>query len=184
MRFFDAIPLLFVLQACSGDVSATGTGDTDGGACDQGPTVVEPGVGEFELQLLSGGESISMVHGPQGGWHVDTAAMVRGTGDVIQIIPSLILTENDESIAGLEQIPETVALGAYDASACEGTVIAIRAYVDDVERDFPYSDFICMLHGREVEMTLTVTDVVSGEVGTGVATFTLLRDPADNALCN
>jgi len=110
--------------------------------------------------------------------------MVHGTGDVIQILPSLVLSANGESIAGQEQVPEVVALGAYDAKTCQGSVIAIRAYVDDVVRDPPYSDFICTLHGREVDMTLTVTDVVTGNEGTGAATFTLLRDPADNALCN
>ena len=184
MRFpLTATLCLFGLGCSGSDADSNGTGHTDE-LCDEGPTVVEPGVSEFELQLLTGGESISMVHGPQGGWHVDTAAMVHGTGDVIQIIPSLILTENGESIAGLEQVPETVALGAYDDQTCQGSVIAIRAYVDDVQRDPPYSDFICTLHGRDVDLTLTVTDVVTGNVGTGSASFRLLRDPADNSLCN
>ena len=168
-----------LVTACGSDAG----GDSGDAPCDEGPAKVTAGVGEFDFDLPTSGGSVNMVHGPQGGWHLDTAALISGTGDVVQIVPTLVLTSDGTSIAGLEQIPETVALGSYDAEACEGKIVSIRAYLDDVQQPAPYSDFICSLDGKEVELTLTVTDVVTGDSGSGSTTFILKTDPADATLC-
>jgi len=182
MRFalLGLIPVLAV--ACGDGDGGNDTGPS--GPCDEGPATVDPGVGEFTLEVLNGGESVNMVHGPQGGWHVDTAALIGNTGDVVQIVPSLLLTESGESIAGVGQVAETIALAAYDDEICEGNIVAIRAYVDDVQHPAPYSDHICSLEGKEVELTLTVTDVVTGDSGSGSVEFILHIDPNDADLCS
>ncbi len=178
----SALLLTLFVSACGGGVITDSA--VPEGPCEEGPVTVTAGVGEVQLQLLTGGETVQMVHGPQGGWHVDTAALIGGSGEVVQIIPAINLTESGLSIAGIEQVPQTVALAAYDDTVCEGNIIKIRALIDDVDHPVPYSNYICSLDGKEVELTQTVTDVVTGNIGTGTARFILRIDPADSELCS
>jgi len=75
---------LLLLAACSGgDGKATGddtpspspTADTGSATCAAG---IEAGTGVVAYEALSDGDELEIVHGPQGGYHLTTAAKLCG----------------------------------------------------------------------------------------------------------
>lgn len=47
--------------------------------------MVQVGTGERDFQPLEVGEDVTMVHGPQGGWHMLGSARLTGLGEVVRI---------------------------------------------------------------------------------------------------
>lgn len=68
-----ATPLLVVLLACDGD------GD-DAAACMDGPPSVALGRPQ-PFVALSDADTVELVHGPQGGYHINLGVELRGLGE-------------------------------------------------------------------------------------------------------
>lgn len=84
--------LSFGLTGCSGEASLVGDAtDTAPLACEDRPaSVAIGGSGTDELQRpiwteMPEGSEQTMVHGPQGGWHILASADVQSTDDIVTI---------------------------------------------------------------------------------------------------
>jgi hypothetical protein len=158
--------------------------------CYDVPMVVTGGFGEAGDPFVAApaaGSIAQMVHGPQGGWHVDTAIRVESTHEIVAATPTITLVATGETISGLQgdlDFNHTTVFLVLDGE-CSGTLTGLRAFIDDVD---PYSDedlaeHICDLQGAEVDVGWDITDVTDGREGTATVRATLALDPMDVAPC-
>jgi hypothetical protein len=173
------------LAACTGDA---GSDDTDGTANGTGcaaPLATVIGTGATAYEALADGASVTMVHGPQGGWHVETAAVVSASAQEVSVMPRITVPSlGDLQIAG-EQQPQYLALADYDASVCEGRFWGVRAFIDEPDPapdGVSRQEFICSLEGVELEFSVTVTDLAAGVTAESTVTVIAQLDPSDASL--
>jgi hypothetical protein len=177
------ISALALLVGCAGDSGTDTDTDTDGttASCTDDPLTLELGTGELVFEALVEGGDVQMVHGPQGGWHVDVAGLVGGSSQEVSILPSLVIPgQGDLQVAG-DQQPEFVALASYDDATCAGEYFGVRAFLDDVATPpggLTYQEFICSLAGAAT-LEVTVEDIANGDSVTESIGVTLLADPSD-----
>jgi hypothetical protein len=131
------------------------------------------------------GDSVTIVHGPKGGWHIEVGGLVEHSETEIAIRPTITVPDlGDLQISGTQQ-PSYYALVGYDAAVCQGTFYNVRAFVDaesDVGAD-PQA-FVCSLAGRSLVMSVVVEDIVSGRSAAGEVAVVAELDPADVPICN
>ncbi len=170
------------LAAC-GDDGAPKDPPVDGGGCPDAALVL--GTGLQPVTPLAEPVELQMVHGPQGGWHVDTGGLL--VFPTLEVAVSPRITLGDRVLAG-DQPPLFTVLAAYDDATCEGEFYEVRAYVDDELPDLPPGtdvllDYICPLAGQRVTVEVEVTDLGRETVVTDAVTGTLLLDPYDVSAC-
>lgn len=160
----------------SGADATTGTA----AVCTDLDLTVEIGGGETSFLPLAPGDPVRMVHGPQGGWHVDVSGRVGNTRQTISVRPSLVVEATGEILAG-DQVQEYVALAQYDELGCEGQFWGRRAFLDDPpDIGMP---LICGLHGVTATLSVEVVDPEDGRAGVGSIPVTLEVDPVDQPDC-
>ncbi len=91
---------LLLLLACPAD---NPTGDSGTPAGDSGtPSTVTPtveiGAGETAWEALAEGAEHTMVHGPQGGWHMLGSVKATGFDDVLEVHYFITASEHDDAI--------------------------------------------------------------------------------------
>lgn len=168
--------LLLLVAACAteGAPDATGTATPDALSAtsgEPGPTAAtEPahpcfaetmtvavGEGLLDHAELLPGDPITLVHGGQGGWHVDLTGRVEGTTDLVAVEATLRLLSDDRIIAGLEQQPLRTALVDWDEASCSGEFFGLRSYVDD---NGPHTlDTMCTLEGEPAAIEIVLSDL-------------------------
>jgi len=153
-------------------------------ACFAEPLSVEVGRGDSDHVPVAPGDPVTMVNGPQQGWHIDVSGFVEGASDVVEIEAVVRVVDADWIIAGLEQQPVRTALVGWSEDECAGTFYGLRLYLDD---NGPHSyDTICALAGAAVDIEVSLTDLSDpdGErthETTGLGTLAL--DPNDIEPC-
>lgn len=178
--------LILALAACGDDGTGKNPTDappTDGDACPE-PSVA-PGTGLPPVTELTDGATLQIVHGPQGGWHVDTGGLVVFPTMEVAVSPRLLL--DDRQLAG-EQQPLFTVLADYDEATCAGTFYEVRAYLDDEIAALPPGtdvllDYVCTLAGARVTLENEVADLGRETVVTSSVEGTLVLDPYDVPLC-
>jgi hypothetical protein len=169
------------LTGCSGSPQDAGNTDEGDGGCATGEILVEPGTGNEAYEPLAEGDTVTIVHGPQGGWHIETAGFVEHSEREISIFP-VIRTDTGQQITTNSQ-PEFKALVGYDEAVCQGTFFNTRAFVDDAAGPGTAQENICLLGGRTLELSLTVADIVSGRETTASVNVLAELDPIDVPVC-
>jgi hypothetical protein len=143
---------------------------------------LDVGSSEVAFEPVADGAQVQLVHGPQGGWHLDVAGAVTGAGQEVAIMPRVLATtRGDLQVAG-DQQPDFIALAGYDDDRCAGEFFGVRAYIDDVGTapdGLTYLEFVCSLAG-EALLEVTVEDIATGVSVTESVSVTLLSDPADD----
>jgi hypothetical protein len=157
--------LVFALSACSGDEPTDDTnvtGDDDDGAtgCAAGGMSVSAGTGAAAVEPLTDGGRVVMVHGPQGGWHIDVAGVVDNTEEAVSIA-AIFTDAGGMPVAGVDQLPVRLALVGWSADGCSGEFYGQRIFLDDVTENVTQAD-ICDLDGQPLTLELTVT-ALSGD---------------------
>lgn len=156
------------------------TNGTTGGTTECSNTVdIDVGVGEFVFEPLDDEtDGILVVFGPQGGWHIDIAGAVSGTGQEVAVeAPIITLVDEGIQIAGGNEQPTYLPLTGYDPATCTGTFAGARTFVDDHLPDIPYDAWVCSLEGDLAEVVLTVSDLNTMEItGTNAAIGTIVLD--------
>jgi len=129
--------------------------DTD---CDAALAI---GTGLSGFAPLSDGDTVRVVYGPQGGWHVDTAGSVSGLGEGVLVRGTLTDLRIDEPIAGLDETDATgVPLTEYDG--CTGTFAGVRAVIDDyLPPEGTLFEYICGLDGAPLRLDLAVVTLAT-----------------------
>lgn len=180
------LPVLLVLAACTGPVGSVG-GDPVPEDCEVTPTdtglpadclcddaTLEVGGGALTFEPLAEGSPVTMVHGPQGGWHV--LASARFT--------------NLHAIVGIEYVITVAA---------DGTVISDNFYRVQMVRDVECGGFYPGMYGYldvralatgdrdtppelladvPLVLSLTATDT-EGRVATDTIDVVAALDPVD-----
>ncbi len=183
--------LAALLLACTPDDPSDTAGDTattDTSACDPGETTldaacacatptIEVGNGSTTFQTVTEGALATMVHGPQGGCHIEAA--VR-TGNMVPII-SIRYT--------IDTVPEGVRVSdnAYRVQVlpegdCGGYYPGMYGYLQvselaSGEADTPPE----LLGGKGLLLTMEVTDF-EGRTASDTLTVTAALDPIDEGM--
>jgi hypothetical protein len=164
-------------MACAGSDPDGSVGDDSDGAIDSDPDTDEPGgcfadpmaltpgTGADAFEPLVGGEVVTIWHGPQGGWHIDTAGEAFHAPQNVSILS--VVTAIDAPVptviagAGGSVDAELKGLVAYDDQICSGQFWGVRAFVDDVAPPGGSSlqDVICTLEGQQLEIEITVSEI-------------------------
>jgi hypothetical protein len=187
------------LAACSGSPSGDGK-DGDSGSTAEGCTSqdlsVVVGTGELAYEPLNAGDVVTTVHGPQGGWHIWTAVDVSFSEPQVSIQPTVTVPDyGDIQVSGNQQ-PQFVALSNYDETSCNGQFYGMRSFIDTDSAVLdglcsggfePACDnaqaVICALAGHEMDLCVTVADIVDGRSATSCTTVTAQLDPVDEPAC-
>ncbi len=170
-----------VLMSCAGnpgpqtgDSQDTDT-DTDTVAdCPDLPRIdwlSEPGA-----DPLVDGDTVTMVHGPQGGWHIGLNAGIRGNRALV-FHPYVERVLSGEQLAGDGNAYELV-LADWDGEACTGRMIGMVAYLDDPEG--VNQEVICGLVGQQLRLGLTATDPAAQETVEASVLVVAQADPTDD----
>ena len=167
-------PILFLSLlsiACSGDGVS--------GECAEGEMTLELGTGVREFEPLTAGDPVVMVHGPQGGWHVDLTGALTNTGQEVGLFPSLTLLRND-GVPLTNEASDFVALSNYDNEACTGEFVGrqLRFSVDGLS-----ITQVCNAHMESAELEVTVEDFGADRTVTESITVTLQATQEDLNQC-
>lgn len=120
----------------------------------------EVGTGVTNFEPLADGDEVSIVAGPQGGYHINTSARVFDMGDSYPILisASLRLTATDEylgpgiSVGRLNESlsPEIVALGlrnfVNDPQQARGQQVTLSIVVEDANGAQAFDECIVVAH--------------------------------------
>jgi len=115
--------LLLVATACGGDDKGKHTGEP--GGTDPCAPAVEIGTGEAFFVDLPSGSALTMVHGPQGGWHMLASVRVTGTRPEVHIQYEI---EHRETGAIISDNSYNLALLMDEE--CSGTYVGMYGYLD------------------------------------------------------
>jgi hypothetical protein len=169
------------LAGCTAGVDPDADADLDDD-CATGDITLSVGSGAESYEPLVSGDRVIMVHGPQGGWHVETAGLVERSEKDVSIQPSIVAGDID--VTGVLQ-PDYRALVGYDDDQCSGTFFGTRAFVDYDRDDGPSGQvFICSLEGAMATFSVRVQDIVSLREVTSAVEVMLDLDPVDVYACH
>jgi len=158
--------------------SSTPTADTAPSTDSATPSCGDPQILSFSEAGAdwAAGDPATLVHGPQGGWHVGFDARVRADR-VLVAHAEVTRLDTGEVIAG-EANTFTMVLFDHDTTSCEGDLVGVIAYIDDP--DNVDQDYICDLAGSEVRVVLEVTDPDTGSSDQAEQTVVTRADPGDS----
>src|SRR5687767_3262710 len=104
-----AAPLLALAALASGCVPGDGGDSGPSGSpvepCEM-PLDIAIGWGEYAYVPLEDGGEATMVHGLQGGWHIDLAVSLTGSTPKVSSAPGIVLLDEGLQIAGADQEPD------------------------------------------------------------------------------
>lgn len=183
MRLVMTAVLGTALMGCGDEGTDTSSVTTTLPACNG--LAAEIGEGEFGYEVRNPGDGFTMVHGPQGGWHMDIAGVVTGSNGVVRVQSFVTADSTSTQIAGAGQENDTpLQLAGYDESICSGSFFKGRTFIDDV--DLPsaeYQGFICNLHNQPLTIEVHITDLKSEETAITTLSATAQIDPNDVPEC-
>jgi hypothetical protein len=173
---------MVLLLACNGpdadsgaeDTCATDTGSSLDPSCPCDAPAVEVGGGDIDFVPLSDGDPLTMVHGPQGGWHVLGSARMTNLAPIVAIHYTVDVLSLDARVSD-----QNLRVQMISDSACTGYYPGIYGYLDVTalasgEADTPPE----LLAGDELLLTMEVTDL-DGRVGVGTLHGVATLDPMD-----
>jgi hypothetical protein len=166
--------MLLALLACGGDDGKPECGPDSGDVCGCEPAGVEVGGGEDSFEPVEDGAAATMVHGPQGGWHVLGSARLTNTADMVTIdydieVPSLGAVVSDN----------TYRVVIVRDGDCAGYYPGMFGYLDvgalvSGDADTPPE----LLAGEELVLRMSITDA-DGRTATDELRVVATPDPVD-----
>ena len=96
--------------------------------CAEGELAYQPGVGPYVVYPVADGDDLTVVQGPQGGYHVDVAGVVAPVTDMGLIVRPLLSLADGTIVAGEGDVIQ-VGFGVYDPPTCEGSFADARMFV-------------------------------------------------------
>lgn len=171
---------------------AIGCGNTDGtttappAECLQDDIVLTCGTGETEFEALTPNMHVTMVHGPQGGWHIWTSISAQFAEQDVALLPTITIpSEGDLKISSTTAPGDFVAL-KYDVDTCTGTYVGQQARLDpSVVAANPdnWQSVVCGWAGETVHLRLDVSDLSDGRTASCEADVVVELDPGDVDVC-
>lgn len=177
---------LAMALGCSGNSVTTPT-DTPSDGTECGSSVgVLPGTGAEMYLPLDDLDPVVMVHGPQGGWHVETSGLVSGSTAEVSVLPTIVQKSTGVQLAGVQQ-EQYIGLVDYDDEVCDGSFFGVRAFLDDTFGELDAytnpQDVICGLAGELLTLTVTVMDLNTLQSASASVDVTATLDANDIQIC-
>ncbi|MDP2307216.1 MAG: hypothetical protein Q8P18_14415 [Pseudomonadota bacterium] len=166
--------LLFFL-ACTGAPLKEDSAAPDG--CFSEPATVEVGGGSLAFEPVADGAEMTMVHGPQGGWHVLASARFSDVNPIVAIHYTVAVTSG--AGAGQIVVDNEYRVLIVEDVECGGYYPGMYGYLDvsalaDGELDTPPE----LLAGQDLLLRMDVTDL-DGRVASDTLTGRAALDPVD-----
>lgn len=169
--------LLALLCACSSADGQDSASDGGGADCETDDATAVIGTGEYAWESLAAGDEITMVHGPQGGWHILGSVRIAAMYQNVEIHytitdgPSgVVVSDNNYFV---QQVP---------VDGCVGEVIGRYGYLNDYdelvegEADTPWEILAC----HEVTMAMSIVDRTWKKAVDATLDVIAVPDPADS----
>ncbi len=159
------------------DTDTTDTDTTGAAACQGVAPSVAIGTGVFSYEPFTSGQPVEIVYGSQGGWHLDTAALVEGMGPVVQFKGIATVVSTGDIIAGENDAPvaidlTTPGLGTWDDTTCTGSFYGQYTFVDDVDLNGDtLIKAICSLDEEDIEFRIEVSPLDGDAASDSVVLF-------------
>jgi hypothetical protein len=176
---------LLLLLACDGsagnqpntDKESDTAIDTDD-PCFASDPVLSIGTGETSFKALDDGDELTMVHGPQGGWHILGSVQVANTTDRVVIDFTLTDVETDSQLAA-----NNYYVGLIDQRKCTQIYPGMFAYLTvgtlaSGNCDTPPE----VLSGRTIRIDMTAKDQ-TGRTANATLEVVAAPDPKDDTTC-
>jgi hypothetical protein len=165
------LPLALV-WACVGPSGEKGESRRDTG-CDEQVTVAV-GTGDAAYVPLQPGDAVTMVHGPQGGWHILGSALVQNSAPIVSLHFTIHTLDGGALIAD-----NTYRVLLVENPPCGGSFPGMYAYLNvsalaEGEADTPPE----LLGGARLKMRIEATDDEGG-LGAGEIEVIAALDPID-----
>jgi len=128
---------------------------------------------------LTGDETLVVMHGPAGGWHLEISGIVRHVAPLVVLTASGRQESSGELLTG--EAPVHVALD-YDEAEDAGFFGLHRLFVDVSNRP-DWTGFICDLEGEDIEICVSAQAYEGDRFAESCTTLTLVRDPIDAEMC-
>ncbi|HND00133.1 MAG TPA: hypothetical protein PKW90_28655, partial [Myxococcota bacterium] len=116
--------LSLLWMACSSGRESGADDSVDTGPC-AGAAQVEIGDGTDPFVAIDEGASVTMVHGPQGGWHMLAGVRVTHTDDIVSIHYTI-----DTVPDGVVVSDNSYRVQLRDEGNCQGTYWNMYGYLD------------------------------------------------------
>lgn len=181
------IGALLLLSACGSAGSllsdkAGGGGDTAPVGCFDVPAAVAVGGSELDAEgrplwvAMPEGSAQTMVHGPQGGWHLLVSADTDHTEDIVTLDVSVLWPAHDDALLSYGSFKVMLVPHEDD---CGGTFAGMLAILDvtalaEGDRDTPPE----LLAGETVLVRIDATDV-DGRTARDEVSVVAALDPVD-----
>ena len=176
-----ALAALLLLSACAGDSSEDSYTSSTTTECSG--LSVELGEGDTRFIPSAEGDTVTLVHGPQGGWHIDVAGRVSGTSAFVRVHTSVVVPATGVEIGGPGQENDS-AIQLANFEDCTGDFIKSRVYLDDNDGSLPWGqDEFCALHGNPIDLSVRVTNLVTEETSVTSRRVIAGRDSVDDTKC-
>ncbi len=142
----------------------SGSNDDTGWTCTDGTPHLEVGTGEEGFEPLTTGQPVTMVHGPQGGWHILGSARVWNMEPIVDI--QFRITAVDQDVVVAENV---YRVATVLESQCTGLFWGMYGYLDvhemaEGEQDTPPE----LLAYEDLEMRMVITDRTGAEVESAI----------------
>lgn len=170
---------LHLLLACTGldnraDSLPGDSGDSAVEGCASHAATVEIGGGAITFEPATDGADLTMVHGPQGGWHVLGSARLRYVNPIVSIHYTVEVLPEGSLIAD-----NTYRVQILEDDPCGGYYPGMYGYLDvralaDGDLDTPPE----LLAGRDLLLRMDITDL-DGRVATDTLSAVAALDPMD-----
>jgi len=162
--------VLLLLLACTGDKGAL----NDSSACGDAPATVEVGGGAMDFEPASDGDPVTMVHGPQGGWHVLASVRLDAVDPIVSLHYTIAVQPDGAVVSD-----NTYRVQILQDTPCGGYYPGMYGYllVDALaegELDTPPE----LLAGRELLLRIDIEDQ-AGRTASDTLTAVAALDPMD-----
>lgn len=166
--------LMLSLLACTGKPSDTADQPAAAAACTDSPPGLTIGTGEYEWEDLSEGDEVTMVHGPQGGWHMLGSARIDNTDSVVRIRFNIWLKES-----GLVISENNYTVQMIRDQDCSGYYPGMYGYINYKEFREDDDDLPPTMYGYQtVVMEMQATDLEDRTASTTLEVVAV-PDPVD-----
>jgi hypothetical protein len=146
--------------------------DPDG--CEEDELLVEVGTGDLNFESLEDGSPVTMVHGPQGGWHMLGSVQVGQTEPIVRVHYIIETVETGVVIADNTYQVQLVSTGE-----CSGYFPGMYGYLDVTDLAVGEADTPPELLAYDaVRMEMSVEDT-QGRLGSATIEVIATPDPAD-----
>ena len=161
---------LFLLFACAGSDLPD---DTAGGCMSEAATV-EIGGGTESFESVADGAEATMVHGPQGGWHVLASVSLRHVDPIVSIHYTIEVQPEGTIIAD-----NTYRVQILEDAPCGGYYPGMYGYLDvralaEGDRDTPPE----LLAARDLLIRIDISDL-AGRTASDTLPVVAALDPMD-----